>query len=165
MVVCCLCATKTQVIAFVEQHFIGASLREKQNAKMRFEFPQQAKPLAEMFGFIEVSEKMVESYAHGPLFFSCCILHVRSTNVFYVTTFSSIHLFFRTSVQSNPTQPNATSLNRIHPSFWWSVHLLIHPFRPFNPTQLQSESHPNLIRSDPNFRRTTARRFSWASTL
>ncbi|CAN0457892.1 unnamed protein product [Laminaria digitata] len=28
-------------------------MREKQNAKMRFEFPQQEKPLSELFGFIE----------------------------------------------------------------------------------------------------------------
>lgn len=45
-----------QVIAFVENSFKGACLREKQNAKMRFEIPQQEdKTLGAMFGFIEVS--------------------------------------------------------------------------------------------------------------
>lgn len=44
-----------QVIAFVESSFKGARLREKQNAKMRFEIPQQEdKTLGAMFGFIEV---------------------------------------------------------------------------------------------------------------
>lgn len=44
-----------QVIAFVEGSFEGARLREKQNAKMRFEIPQQEdKTLGAMFGFIEV---------------------------------------------------------------------------------------------------------------
>lgn len=44
-----------QVIAFVESSFKGACLREKQNAKMRFEIPQQEdKTLGAMFGFIEV---------------------------------------------------------------------------------------------------------------
>lgn len=39
----------------MDENFQGASLREKQNAKMRFEFPQQeGKTLAKMFGFIEV---------------------------------------------------------------------------------------------------------------
>lgn len=36
-------------------NFVGATLREKQNTKMRFEFPaQEGKTLAQMFGFIEV---------------------------------------------------------------------------------------------------------------
>lgn len=44
-----------KVIEFVQQSFQGASIREKQNAKMRFEFPQQENmTLADMFGFIEV---------------------------------------------------------------------------------------------------------------
>lgn len=59
-----------QVIAFVSEHFIDASLREKQNAKMRFEFPPQAKSLAEMFGFIEVSEKTARK--PGPVCFPVC---------------------------------------------------------------------------------------------
>lgn len=43
------------MIAFVERSFKGARLREKQNAKMRFEIPQQEdKTLGAMFGFIEV---------------------------------------------------------------------------------------------------------------
>lgn len=43
------------MIAFVESSFEGARLREKQNAKMRFEIPQQEdKTLGAMFGFIEV---------------------------------------------------------------------------------------------------------------
>ncbi|CAN0225351.1 unnamed protein product [Hapterophycus canaliculatus] len=43
-----------QVIAFVENSFEGARLREKQNSKMRFEIPQQKdKTLGAMFGFIE----------------------------------------------------------------------------------------------------------------
>lgn len=44
-----------QVISFMQQNFAGATLREKQNGKMRFEFPAQAnQTLADMFGFIEV---------------------------------------------------------------------------------------------------------------
>lgn len=44
-----------QIIAFVESSFKGASLREKQNAKMRFEIPQQEdKTLGSMFGIMEV---------------------------------------------------------------------------------------------------------------
>ena len=40
----------------MEGSFEGARLREKQNAKMRFEIPQQQdKTLGAMFGFIEVS--------------------------------------------------------------------------------------------------------------
>lgn len=39
----------------MESSFTGARLREKQNAKMRFEIPQQEdKSLGAMFGFIEV---------------------------------------------------------------------------------------------------------------
>ena len=46
---------ETQVIDFINQNFAGAVLREKQNAKMRFEFPpQESRTLAQMFGFIEV---------------------------------------------------------------------------------------------------------------
>lgn len=45
----------------MEENFVDALMREKQHAKMRFEFPQQPKPLAEIFGFIEVSEKALES--------------------------------------------------------------------------------------------------------
>lgn len=42
-------------MAFVEQSFNGAILREKQNNKMRYEFPQQSQQsLSDMFGFIEV---------------------------------------------------------------------------------------------------------------
>lgn len=43
------------MIAFVQENFQGGTMREKQNAKMRFEFPQQeGQSLAQMFGFIEV---------------------------------------------------------------------------------------------------------------
>lgn len=39
----------------MDKNFAGAAMREKQNAKMRFEFPpQESQTLAEMFGFIEV---------------------------------------------------------------------------------------------------------------
>ena len=39
----------------MNQHFAGAVMREKQNAKMRFEFPpQKGRTLAQMFGFLEV---------------------------------------------------------------------------------------------------------------
>lgn len=39
----------------MEKNFAGAAMREKQNAKMRFEFPpQESQTLADMFGFIEV---------------------------------------------------------------------------------------------------------------
>ncbi|CAM9216451.1 unnamed protein product [Ectocarpus fasciculatus] len=51
-----ICVEKkcSRVIAFMQQHFAGAVLREKQNAKMRFEFPpQENQTLAQMFGFIE----------------------------------------------------------------------------------------------------------------
>lgn len=51
-----------QVMAFMQQHFAGAALREKQNAKMRFEFPpQKNQTLAQMFGFIEVRTHAVSS--------------------------------------------------------------------------------------------------------
>ncbi len=41
----------------MEKNFTGAVMREKQNAKMRFEFPpQESQTLAQMFGFIEVRE-------------------------------------------------------------------------------------------------------------
>lgn len=46
-----------QVLTFVKVNFEGAVLREKQNAKMRFEFPEQEnQTLAQMFGFIEVRQ-------------------------------------------------------------------------------------------------------------
>ena len=46
-----------QVMAFIEANFKGSTMREKQSAKMRFEFPQQdGQSLAQMFGFIEVRE-------------------------------------------------------------------------------------------------------------
>lgn len=45
----------SQVIEFMDKHFPGSEMREKQNAKMRFEFPpQENQTLAQMFGFIEV---------------------------------------------------------------------------------------------------------------
>ena len=47
-----------KVIEFMERHFPGSEMREKQNAKMRFEFPpqeQESQTLAQMFGFIEVT--------------------------------------------------------------------------------------------------------------
>ena len=38
----------------MHKNFPGSEMREKQNAKMRFEFPQQENmTLADMFGFIE----------------------------------------------------------------------------------------------------------------
>ena len=41
---------------FVEKNFPGSVMREKQNSKMRFEFPpQESQTLAQMFGFIEVT--------------------------------------------------------------------------------------------------------------
>lgn len=47
----------SQVISFVEESFHGSIMREKQNAKMRFEFPQQAQhTLADLFGFLEVRQ-------------------------------------------------------------------------------------------------------------
>jgi len=53
-----------KVIAFVQDNFLGATLREKQNAKMRFEFPQQdGRTLAQMFGFIEVRRNGVSAFA------------------------------------------------------------------------------------------------------
>ncbi|CAN0432949.1 unnamed protein product [Hapterophycus canaliculatus] len=43
----------------MQQNFAGAVLREKQNAKMRFEFPaQKNQTLADMFGFIEVKSNV-----------------------------------------------------------------------------------------------------------
>eukprot|EP00903_Cladosiphon_okamuranus_P008962 g8576.t1 len=51
-----ICVEKkcSRVIDFMNQNFAGTAMREKQNAKMRFEFPPQKKrTLAEMFGFIE----------------------------------------------------------------------------------------------------------------
>ena len=49
------CRAYQKVIGFVCNNFEGAILREKQNAKMRFEFPhQEGQTLAQMFGFIEV---------------------------------------------------------------------------------------------------------------
>ncbi|CAM9541397.1 unnamed protein product [Ascophyllum nodosum] len=55
-----ICVEKkcTRVIDFVYNNFEGAMLREKQNAKMRFEFPhQEGQTLAQMFGFIESQRK------------------------------------------------------------------------------------------------------------
>ncbi|CAM9259808.1 unnamed protein product [Ectocarpus sp. 4 AP-2014] len=50
----CLEQSCSRVIAFAERSFKGARLREKQNAKMRFEIPQQEDmTLGAMFGFIE----------------------------------------------------------------------------------------------------------------
>ncbi|CAM9274541.1 unnamed protein product, partial [Hapterophycus canaliculatus] len=44
----------SKVIAFMQENFAGVVMREKQNAKMRFEFPPQEKQtLAQMFGFVE----------------------------------------------------------------------------------------------------------------
>lgn len=52
-----------QMIAFVESSFKGARLREKQNAKMRFEIPQQEdKTLGAMFGFIEVETRVDDEH-------------------------------------------------------------------------------------------------------
>ncbi|CAM9216529.1 unnamed protein product, partial [Ectocarpus fasciculatus] len=51
-----ICVEKkcSKVIAFMQQQFAGAVMREKQNAKMRFEFPAQAnQTLAQMFGIVE----------------------------------------------------------------------------------------------------------------
>lgn len=46
---------QAQVMQFMEKNFPGSVMREKQNAKMRFEFPpQENQTLAQMFGFIEV---------------------------------------------------------------------------------------------------------------
>ncbi|CAN0021601.1 unnamed protein product [Pylaiella littoralis] len=54
----CLEKKCSRVIAFMQQHFAGAAMREKQNAKMRFEFPQQDNlTLAETFGFIEAERE------------------------------------------------------------------------------------------------------------
>ncbi|CAN0348380.1 unnamed protein product [Pylaiella littoralis] len=50
----CLEQSCSRIIAFVESSFKGASVREKQNAKMRFEIPQQEdKTLGAMFGVME----------------------------------------------------------------------------------------------------------------
>ncbi|CAB1115344.1 ABC [Ectocarpus sp. CCAP 1310/34] len=52
-----ICVEKkcSKVIAFMQQQFAGAVMREKQNAKMRFEFPpQKNQTLAQMFGVVEV---------------------------------------------------------------------------------------------------------------
>lgn len=47
-------------MSFVEESFHGSVMREKQNAKMRFEFPQQAHhTLADLFGFLEVRQPAV----------------------------------------------------------------------------------------------------------
>ncbi|CAN0297351.1 unnamed protein product [Ectocarpus sp. 4 AP-2014] len=44
----------SKIITFMEKNFAGAMMREKQSAKMRFEFPpQENRTLAQMFGFIE----------------------------------------------------------------------------------------------------------------
>ncbi|CAM9606703.1 unnamed protein product [Ectocarpus sp. 13 AM-2016] len=51
-----ICVEKkcSKVIAFMQQQFAGAVMREKQNAKMRFEFPSQKnQTLAQMFGVVE----------------------------------------------------------------------------------------------------------------
>lgn len=49
-----------QVISFFHRNFNGAVLREKQNAKMRLQIPQQAhQTLGDMFGFIEVRPSLV----------------------------------------------------------------------------------------------------------
>ena len=67
-----------KVIAFVQDNFLGAMLREKQNAKMRFEFPQQdGKTLAQMFGFIEVRRNGISTFAFdyhdvGVVYLSSC---------------------------------------------------------------------------------------------
>lgn len=53
------------MIAFVQENFQGGTMREKQNAKMRFEFPQQeGQSLAQMFGFIEVRSAIDPRGAH-----------------------------------------------------------------------------------------------------
>lgn len=56
------------MIAFLESSFEGTRLREKQNAKMRFEIPQQKdKTLGAMFGFIEVCTKLFLGFSLQPL--------------------------------------------------------------------------------------------------
>lgn len=61
-----------KVIDFIQDNFLGATLPEKQNAKMRFEFPRQdGQNLAQMFGFIEVRRNspvfVVDHYGNSPL--------------------------------------------------------------------------------------------------
>ncbi|CAN0097026.1 unnamed protein product, partial [Discosporangium mesarthrocarpum] len=44
----------SKVITFLEEKFVGLVIREKQNAKMRFEFPPQERTtIGDMFGLIE----------------------------------------------------------------------------------------------------------------
>ena len=120
----------------MQEHFVGASLREKQNAKMRFEFPPQAKPLAEMFGFIEVSQEPLTTTAAVSTPPTCTQLLMCAAFA-HPSTHLSIHPIYplrsRNPIQPNPVQPNPLRSNPTQPI----------PIQP-NPTQ------PHGIESDHN---------------
>lgn len=59
----------------MQENFAGAVMREKQNTKMRFEFPpQENQTLAQMFGFVEVNRCSLRSRLVGVRKYMPCII-------------------------------------------------------------------------------------------